>query len=135
MSTAAVPSPTEAQLISTVSRMEQTICITFAGQLDLVVEDELTAVVAATASTPDAAALHFDLTQVTFIDSSGLRGLILSSQAALDRGLTFSIDVLEGGPVARLLDLTKLRSEFTHARLSVPSLNGVDSTGRCELDR
>ena len=59
------------------------MCIAFSGQLDLVVEHELTAVVAATASTPDVAALHFDLTQVTFIDSSGLRGLILSSQAAL----------------------------------------------------
>ena len=38
MPKAAEPSPTDAQLISTVSRVEQTMCITFAGQLDLVVE-------------------------------------------------------------------------------------------------
>ena len=123
MPKAAEPSPTDAQLISTVSLVEQTMCITFAGQLDLVVEHELTAVVAAAASTPEVVALHFDLTQVTFIDSSGLRGLILSSQAALDRGLTFSIDVLEGGPVARLLDVTKLRAQFTQAKLAAPCLN------------
>jgi anti-sigma B factor antagonist len=135
MPTAAEPSSAEAQLISTVSRVEHTICITFAGQLDLVVEQELTAVVAATASTPEVAAMHLDLTQVTFIDSSGLRGLILSSQAALDRGLTFTIDVLEGGPVARLLDLTNLRGEFTHAKLAVPSLNGLAVAGGCERNQ
>jgi anti-anti-sigma factor len=129
MPTAAEPTSTDAQLISTVSRVEQTVCITFAGQLDLVVEQELAAVVARTASTPEVAALHFDLTHVTFIDSSGLRGLILSSQAALDRGLTFSIDVLEDGPVARLLDLTELRGEFTHSKLSAadaPTLAGCE---------
>lgn len=135
MPTAAEPSPVDAQLISTVSCVEQTMCIAFSGQLDLVVEHELTAVVAATASTPDVAALHFDLTQVTFIDSSGLRGLILSSQAALDRGLTFSIDVLDGGPVARLLDLTELRGQFTHAKFSGPCLNGHTSAGGCERNQ
>ena len=121
MPKAAEPSHTDAQLISTVSRVEQTMCITFAGQLDLVVEHELTAVVAATASTPEVVALHFDLTQVTFIDSSGLRGLIHSSQMAFDNGLAFTIDVVEGGPVARLLDLTQLRGEFAQATRLVPS--------------
>ena len=135
MPTAAEPSSTDAQLISTVSRVDQTMCITFAGQLDLVVEHELTAVVASTASTPEVAALHFDLTQVSFIDSSGLRGLILSSQAALDRGLNFTIDVLEGGPVARLLDITELRGQFTHAKFPVPSLNGFASAVGCERNQ
>ena len=135
MSIAAEQENPDAHLISTVSRVEQTMCITFAGQLDLVVEHELTAVVSAAASTPEVTALHFDLTQVTFIDSSGLRGLILSSQAALDMGLTFSIDVLEGGPVARLLDLTELRCEFTHAKFPVPSLNGFASVAGCERNQ
>ena len=111
----------DAQLISTVSRFDKTVCITFAGPLDLVVEDELTGVVNEAASTPDVTALHFDLTRVTFIDSSGLRGLIQSSQTALDNGLTFTIDTEEDGPVARLLDLTNLRGHFTHAKSSVPS--------------
>jgi anti-anti-sigma factor len=135
MPTAAEQSPTDAHLISTVSRVEQTMCIAFAGQLDLLVEHELFAVVSATASTPEVAALHLDLNQVTFIDSSGLRGLIVSSQAALDRGLTFSIDVLEDGPVARLLDVTKLRDEFTHAKFPVASLDGLASAGGCERNQ
>ena len=121
MPTAAEQPAADAQLITTVSHVEKTVCITLAGPLDLVVEDELTGVVDAATSTADAETLHFDLTRVTFIDSSGLRGLIQSSQSALDKGLAFTIDVQEGVPVSRLLDLTKLRGHFTHAKSSVPS--------------
>ena len=75
----------------------------------------------AVASMPDLNGLHFDLTAVTFIDSSGLRGLIQSSQFALERQLTFTVDVADDGPVGRLLDVTGLREHFTQATLAMPA--------------
>ena len=51
------------------------------------------------------------------------------------QGLTFSIDFLEGGPVARLLDLTELGGQFTHAKFSVPCSNGHTSAGGCERNQ
>jgi anti-anti-sigma factor len=121
MSTIAGQELPDAHLISAVKQVENTICITITGQLDVVVEDELTEVVSAAASTPDVVAMHFDLTPITFIDSSGLRGLIRSSQLALDNELTFTVDVTDDGPVARLLDLTGLRGHFTQATLATPA--------------
>lgn len=120
MSTAAEET-SDAHLISTVTRIENTICITVTGQLDLVVEDQLTEVVSEAATTPEIVALHFDLSAVTFIDSSGLRGLVQSSQIALERDLGFTVEFTEKGPVARLLDLTGLRAHFTQAPLSAQS--------------
>jgi anti-anti-sigma factor len=120
MSTAAEET-SDAHLICTVTRIENTICVTVIGQLDLVIEDQLTEVVSEAASTPEVVALHFDLSAVTFIDSSGLRGLIQSSHMALDRDLTFTVEFTEKGPVARLLDLTGLREQFTQAPLSAQS--------------
>ena len=120
MSTAEQQLP-DAHLISTVTRVENTICITVTGQLDLAVEDQLTRLVSAAASTPDLVALHFDLTPITFIDSSGLRGLIRSSQLALDKELDFTLNVADDGPVARLLDLTGLRGHFTQATFAIPA--------------
>jgi anti-anti-sigma factor len=103
--------------MSAVARIDNTMCFTISGQLDLVVEDQLTEVVSEAASTPEIVALHFDLSAVTFIDSSGLRGLIQSSKIALDRDLTFTVEFTDKGPVARLLDLTGLRAHFTKAPL------------------
>ena len=121
MPTTAEQEPTDAQLISTVTRVKNTICITVSGQLDLVVEDQLAERVLAALSTPDLVGLHLDLTSITFIDSSGLRGLIYSSQLALDNDLTFTVNVADGGPVARLLDLTGLRGHFTQETLAMPA--------------
>ena|SRR5258706_9311535 len=121
MSTAAEQTPTDAHLMHIVTRIDNTICMTLSGQLDLVVEDQLAEVVAEAASPPEIEALHFDLTAITFIDSSGLRGLIRSSQMALDRDLAFTVEFTEKGPVARLLDVTGLRAHFTQAPLSAQS--------------
>ena len=121
MPTAAEETPPDTHLMSTVTRIENTICITVSGQLDLAVEDQLTEVVSEAASAPEIVALHFDLTAVTFIDSSGLRGLIRSSQIALDMDLIFTVEFSEKGPVARLLDIAGLRTHFTQAPLAVQS--------------
>jgi anti-anti-sigma factor len=121
MSTTAEQELPDVHLVSSVTHVENTICITIAGHLDLVVEDELTELVSTAASTPDLVEMHFDLTPITFIDSSGLRGLIRASQLALDNELTFTVNVSDDGPVARLLDLTGLRSHFTQATVATPA--------------
>jgi anti-anti-sigma regulatory factor len=45
---------------------------------------------------------------VTFIDSSGLRALILGREEALSHGIEFSVRITAGGQVARVFALAGL---------------------------
>ena len=78
----------------------------------MLVEAEIVQTVTDTAALRGLTALHLDLSEVTFIDSSGLRSLLLSRHAVLDRGLKFSLSMTEGGPVHRLLVLAGVQEEL-----------------------
>jgi anti-anti-sigma factor len=119
--TAAAEEAPDAHLISTVTRIENTICVTVIGQLDLEAEDELTEIVSQALSTPEVVAVHLDLTAISFIDSSGLRVLIQASELAREHDLAFTIDLAATGPVTRLLALTGLHNHFTQATIPVPT--------------
>ncbi len=49
------------------------VMISLVGDLDLAVEDDVVATLLRAAETPNIAAMRVDLTQVSFIDSSGVR--------------------------------------------------------------
>ena len=53
-----------------------------------------------------------DLTQVSFMDSTGIRSLLANSQRLSDAGGKMAI-VLSGGPVARTLSVTGVDSLLT----------------------
>lgn len=86
--------------------------VTLHGDLDLDVEAEVIRTITDAAALRGLAAVHIDTTNVTFIDSSGLRSLLLSRRAVLDRGLQFSLFCIKGGPVARLLVLAGIGLEL-----------------------
>jgi anti-anti-sigma factor len=56
--------------------------------------------------------LTVDLTEVSFMDSTGLRALLETRRRAEGAGGTVVLRVVEGGPVARLLDLAGVRDLF-----------------------
>ncbi len=82
--------------------------VTLSGDLDADAEAEVSRMIKQVASLRGLDVLRLDTTNVTFIDSSGLRQLLLSSQVAADHAVELCIHVEEDGPVARLLELTGL---------------------------
>ena len=56
-------------------------------------------------STLGCTALHLDVTVVTFVGSAGLSSLLEARQAALERGLAFTLGVGDAIPVVGLVGL------------------------------
>jgi anti-anti-sigma factor len=83
--------------------------VTLSGEVDADVEAEISRTISQMISIRGLEVLHLETTRVTFIDSSGLRQLVLTSQLASEQGVDLGIVVDEHGPVARLLDLSGLR--------------------------
>lgn len=80
-----------------------------AGELDAATANDLESALAEAAATGDL--IEVDLGGVTFIDSSGLRALLVSQQSAADAGGALVIGAMTPA-VDRLLDLTGLRETF-----------------------
>ena len=87
--------------------------LTVTGDLDLLVERNLVddVVDLLRDARPDRVVL--DLTEVPFLDSSGLRGLLRCARAAEDHGVLLTLDV-RPGPVTMLLDTAGVRSWFSY---------------------
>lgn len=74
------------------------------GEVDLAtVEDLQAAIDAVLADSGDH--LVVDLTSSTFMDSTGLKALVMSHRKFDDAGRAFAIAV-DGGPISRLIDLS-----------------------------
>jgi anti-sigma B factor antagonist len=81
--------------------------IALAGELDLAgaaaLEHELGAL--------DAPALVVDLRGLEFMDSSGLRAIVVSAQRAQDAGRRFAL-IPGAAQVMRVFDITRMRERF-----------------------
>ena len=86
---------------------------TVGGELDMLTEPDLIAAFGQAIDTTSATSIVLDLRQISFIDSSGLRGVLLCNERAVDRGIPFAL-VVDTGPVTRLLDLAGVRSWFSY---------------------
>jgi anti-sigma B factor antagonist len=75
------------------------------GELDLVVADDLGALLLAQFAQPETDAVVADLTEVGFMDSAALGALLLAYQHASDHGGRFTVTGATGG-VARVLEIT-----------------------------
>ncbi|SDI79773.1 anti-sigma B factor antagonist [Frankineae bacterium MT45] len=82
-----------------------------AGELDLAARDELVAEGQRALTDPACTELVLDMADVTFIDSSGVGGLVALRTEAIQRDQQVTI-VNPSGRVQRLLELTGLESVF-----------------------
>ena len=101
------PSPGDS--IVSAERSGRRAVVTLSGDIDADAEIEIERTINQVVSLRGLEVVRLDTTGVTFIDSSGLRQLVLSSESASDHGVELFIDVEDDGPVARLLELTGLR--------------------------
>ncbi len=85
--------------------------VSVAGELDAASAGELEAALSAVA---DGGTVELDLGGVSFIDSSGLRALLVAQQAADDAGGSLVLAVTTPA-VDRLLELTGLSETFRRA--------------------
>jgi anti-anti-sigma factor len=89
------------------------VIVRFVGEMDLSTEMSVKVAIArALAQTDRTMMLQVDVADVSFIDSSGLRSLILARQAALDHGTDFTLRARAGGSVDRRLNLCCLNQVF-----------------------
>jgi anti-sigma B factor antagonist len=80
------------------------ISLAVEGEVDLATVEELQAAIdAVLADSGDD--LVVDLTSSTFMDSTGLKALVMSHRKFDDAGRAFAIAV-DGGPISRLIDLS-----------------------------
>lgn len=83
------------------------------GELDIGQEGTLRERVGAVLAEDQPDRLVVDVRGVRFVDSSGLRGLMLCRNDARSRGVPFALAVAPG-PVSHLLDVTGVRDAFDY---------------------
>jgi anti-sigma B factor antagonist len=77
------------------------------GELDMAGAMTLDAMVERVAGDPGVEAILLDLSAVTFLDSSGLRSVMVADRRAAEQGLRFAL-VRGGDPVHRVFDITRM---------------------------
>ncbi len=91
-----------------VERLEPVTVVRAEGEVDLDNAERLTAALR-TAAADQGDRIALDLLGVPFMDSSGLKALLV---AAADLGDRLCLVLSPGAPVARLLELAELRDRF-----------------------
>jgi anti-anti-sigma factor len=86
--------------------------IALRGDLDIAGAATLDAELDRVARTPGLGALVIDLSRVEFMDSSGLRTVVVAGQRAAEARLRFGL-VRGGQPVQRVFDLTRMTERMT----------------------
>lgn len=83
-------------------------CIAVEGEVDLATVEELEAAIDQIFA-DDAHPLVVDLRGSSFMDSTGLKALVMANRKFDESGRSFAVAV-SGGPVARLIDLSGVES-------------------------
>lgn len=83
-------------------------CIVVAGEVDLATVEELEAAINQVHSS-NSHPLVIDLRESSFMDSTGLKALVMANRKFEDSDRSFAVAV-SGGPVARLIDLSGVES-------------------------
>jgi len=93
----------EPDLEVTVIREPGATVIAVAGELDAATTPDLHEPL--TRAAGDAGALVLDLVACEFVDSTGLHAIIQAHGTVEDRGGRFALACVEGGPVARVIEV------------------------------
>jgi anti-anti-sigma factor len=81
------------------------LCLSLAGEIDMASADVLDEAIERAFAIDGIARVVLDLQRTTFLDSSGVRSLLLANQAASESGIAFRI--MNPPPIARrVLELT-----------------------------
>lgn len=80
------------------------------GELDMLAADDVRAAIASAVSA-DGTGVLIDLREATFMDSAGLRAILIGSADAARRGGGLTVQ-LGRGPVARLFELTGVTEQL-----------------------
>jgi anti-anti-sigma factor len=91
-----------------IERREGVTVVRAEGEVDLENVDKLASALRTAGAAPDGGVVC-DLLGVPFMDSSGLRALLVS---LADLGERFSLVLSPGAPVGRLLELAEVRDRF-----------------------
>lgn len=97
-------------------------CIAVEGEVDLATVEELESAIDRVFS-DNSHPLVIDLRESSFMDSTGLKALVMANRQFDESGRSFAVAV-SGGPVARLIDLSGVES----------SVRIVESTDDLETD-
>jgi anti-anti-sigma factor len=124
----ATPQARDPAPVVEVERFDTRAVVTLCGDLDLIVERQVMETIAGAIAMDGLRSLHIDATRVTFIDSSGLRSLLLSREAVLDEGLEFSLAIAATGSVSRLLVLAGVHTVLADELVTrTPVYEGPDA--------
>lgn len=101
-------------MIERVAVGDSWLALNVVGEVDLATVDQLTSELDAVFE-EGATNVVVDLTGTSFMDSTGLKSLVMAQRRYQDGGRSFAIQV-DGGPVSRLIDLSGLESSITVVR-------------------
>ena len=96
-------------LAARIERRDTAAIVSLLGELDIATETQ--AQTELERAMDGAAMLVADLRELDFLDSTGVRVLIMSHLRATERGVDFGV-VRGGGMVARLLEVTRIDQRF-----------------------
>jgi len=94
--------------VADVRRSDGRATITLRGEVDALVEQTIVDCIRQTAVLPSLAAIEVDATGITFIDSCGLRALLVGREVALSHGLEFEVRITANSFVARVFTIAGL---------------------------
>jgi anti-sigma B factor antagonist len=101
--------------VADVRRSDGRATISLCGEVDALVEQTIVDCIRQTAVLPDLAAIEVDATGITFIDSSGLRALLVGREVALSHGVEFEVRIAANSFIARVFTIAGLeRSSASH---------------------
>src|SRR3954454_4971187 len=104
---------------------DQLAVVTPRGELDLAGTPALEDALAEVAAQPGVLAVVVDLSQLGFLDSSGLRAVVLADHRFGDEGLRFAL-VPGGEPVQRVFELTRMTERLTWVDEPAQALPGAE---------
>jgi anti-anti-sigma factor len=103
--------------------------VTPQGELDVAGTPALEDAIAQAAGTPDLQGIVIDLSQLEFMDSSGLRAVVLADQRLRGQGVRFAL-VPGGEPVHRVFELTRMTDRLSWVATPGDLLPGADAEER-----
>ncbi|MDQ3123054.1 MAG: STAS domain-containing protein [Actinomycetota bacterium] len=93
------------------------LVITVSGEVDVAGETQFVRQVVDGVGTTDAQRVVLDLSRVAFMDSTGLRMLLLCKRRAEERRIPLTLSITADGPVSRLIDVSGVAEMFQLERM------------------
>jgi anti-sigma B factor antagonist len=109
------------------SREEDGVVIEAGGELDLAVSRELEAALAD--DTLNGGHVVLDLTELSFMDSTGLRVILVAAERFGKAGTAWAVVLPEDSPVRRVLSLSETESELPLFETRESALDSVREGG------